>query len=77
MADFPDGDDGYVACTRCNGDCGLAQIPELAEECSTMQSVKTGSAFEYAPDKGILPARGAGLPYDWEQQEQEQAEVAA
>jgi len=65
MADFPESNNRKVECTRCNGSgvgCELSQIPELTEECSTMQGVKTGSAV----DNGGIPMRNIELPYDWE-----------
>lgn len=61
-------ENGYVECTRCKGDgvgCDLAQIPELMEECSTMQSVKVGSAVECVEGNGGIQA--PELPCDWEQ----------
>jgi hypothetical protein len=63
-----DSKNGYVECTQCNGDgvgCDLAQIPELMEMCSTMQSVKAGSAIECVEDNGCIQA--PELPYAWEQ----------
>jgi len=67
MAEFLNGENGIVACTRCNGDgvdCDLSQVPELNEECSTMQGVKAGSAFECVQgDTGILHIE---LPCDWQ-----------
>lgn len=65
MANFPESDNRNVECTRCNGDgvgCELSQIPELMEECSTMQGIKTGSAMN---NGGITPMRNIELPYDW------------
>lgn len=63
-----DRENGHVECTRCNGDgvgCDLAQIPELMEQCSTMQGVKVGSAVECVEENGSIQA--PELPYDWEQ----------
>lgn len=62
-----DFENGYIECTRCNGDgvgCGLAQIPELMEKCSTMQSLKAGSAIGCVEDRDSIQA--PELSYGWE-----------
>jgi hypothetical protein len=71
MAESADRDNGYVACTRCNGEgCELSQVPELTEECSTMHCVMTASVFEYELDDGcVLPVCNEEFPYEWEQME--------
>ena len=66
MADLSECDNRNVECTRCNGDgvgCELSLIPELSEECSTMQGVKTGSVMN---EGSVAPMRDVELPYDWE-----------
>jgi len=68
MAESPESGNGYVACTQCNGDgvgCELSQVPELLEDCSTMQVLKAGSAVELAQDDGNI--QPPDLPFDWQQ----------
>ena len=68
MAESQEVDNGYVACTRCNGEgCELSRITDSKEECSTMHYAMAAAAFECAvDDRHILPECGEESSHDWE-----------
>jgi len=66
MAESQEVDNGYVACTRCNGEgCESSRVTDSKEECSTMRYVM--SAVENAvDDRRIPPGYGEESSFEWE-----------